>query len=313
MFSTMKGEPCAPKAQVGALFSEFLSLSEPCSDLLLSDSSDTIITSTPSSPLPLMLSVQGPSSRTTATDMRSDQSKPPPKRKVGGFPDTGLKKKRVKKDDAVVEQACADVDASKKARRRKQNRVAAQTSREKKKKYLTNLEDKVHALTQQNQDLQAQLQAMQEENMRLKQAQAMEFSCAKTEDVIQGVDPIITDVVVKTESVESCFSTDPEQTWQQSATTCETAVFSFPQQSGVVALSCLVCLWARLATILPTVLKALLIFFYRRDPASLTPYPVKSPAKTPTTCLSCAVPTRHPSCFQLLDIARRKPYSLPAA
>lgn len=226
MFSTMKGEPCAPKAQVGALFSEFLSLSEPCSDLLLSDSSDTIITSTPSSPLPLMLSVQGPSSRTTATDMRSDQSKPPPKRKVGGFLDTGLKKKRVKKDDAVVEQACADVDASKKARRRKQNRVAAQTSREKKKKYLTNLEDKVHALTQQNQDLQAQLQAMQEENMRLKQAQAMEFSCAKTEDVIQGVDPIITDVVVKTESVESCFSTDPEQTWQQSATTCETAVGS---------------------------------------------------------------------------------------
>lgn len=309
MFLTMKGEPCAPKAQIGALFSEFLSLSEPCSDLILSDSSDTIITSNPSSPLPLMLSVQSPSYQTTATDLRFDRPKPPPKRKVGGSPDMGLKKKRVKKDDAVVEQACADVDASKKARRRKQNRVAAQTSREKKKKYLTNLEDKVHALTQQNQDLQAQLQAMQEENMRLKQAQAME----KTEDVIQGVDSIITDAVVKTESVDSCFSTDPEQTWQQSATTCETAVFSFPQQSEVVALSCLVCLWARLATILPTVLKALLIFFYRRDQASLTPYPVKSPAKTPTTCLSCAVPTRHPSCFQLLDIARRKPYSLPAA
>lgn len=59
-------------------------------------------------------------------------------------------------------------ESERKERRRMQNRMAAATSREKKKRYHQELEHKVQSLSTQNTDLQRQIEALLEENNRLK-------------------------------------------------------------------------------------------------------------------------------------------------
>lgn len=88
---------------------------------------------------------------------------------MGSLHEQVCKKRKTSGNESTDSEGADGADVSKKARRRKQNRVAAQTSREKKKKYLTNLENQVNCLNQQNMDLQAQLLALQEENRRLKE------------------------------------------------------------------------------------------------------------------------------------------------
>jgi len=121
---------------------------------------------------------------------------------------------------------CAYVTVtSKKARRRKQNRVAAKTSREKKQKYLTNLEQRVHTLNQQNENLLAKLREVQNENKRL---------LANTQP--EQTNPIVHVEATTEATAVELVEGNPDCSLP--VDTFESPVFSYPQQSEEMQLHC---------------------------------------------------------------------------
>lgn len=160
--------PCATKSEIGALFDEFMSRSQPLADLSSPSSPSSVGSISPArGPCPIgnpLLNFAPPAH--TAAAVPSPFQPTLPKRKLSSSAPASTNKKA--KTVKPAEEDMDDALKSKKARRRKQNRVAAQTSREKKKRYLSGLEQKVSDLQSLNKDLMAKLEAAQKENQRLK-------------------------------------------------------------------------------------------------------------------------------------------------
>jgi len=134
-----------------------------------------------------------------------------------------------------------DANSSKKARRRKQNRVAAQTSREKKKRYLTGLELQVQQLTEQNKNLQSRLQSLEHENRRLLDDSKPKLETYQAFDLPSDLpSPPLSKAFDLPCPLSKTFSDDTMLTCaistKKEPTIFESAVFSFPQQSEMVAL-----------------------------------------------------------------------------
>jgi regulator of replication initiation timing len=260
--TTMALKPCASTEEVGAIFDNFLGRTH-------------AFTSQPDFVNP-PLKPQEQGHREEPLTQKQLPESPAVREPIACLPKKpSSKRKRLKTEQDSSSNSGSDSVDLKVARRRKQNRVAAQTSREKKKKYLNGLESQVQDLSDQNQKLQAQLQAALEENKRLRKAQ--EGNHNHLSFVKSG--PML--------PLES--QAQPRNLKTEVITTLESAVFVFPQPSEVVMTLLFFLLSLALAVCkAPVALPLYLKSFFRK---SLSDLKIASSSWTPATPAPVSIPS----------------------
>lgn len=176
---SMISSSAATNGGVNSSVTATMKASPPASPSVTSPNSTSIMSSNTSAS-----SIEDPSSPKTDRQAPSPTQSSASKSKKKSVNSSAPKRPRESSDSSPTDEALAELDLKKPAnveedkevkrqRRLVKNRESAQASRERKKLYVKGLEARVEELATKNSDLNAKLQAMEEENKRLRERLTM--------------------------------------------------------------------------------------------------------------------------------------------